>query len=98
VSATQRRKMKKLRQTQCETLELMCQLVGIKVIYTRRYHVRMFWAEDDEVSRIEWLYGYSASALGPEVSIGKPANARFNELLWLKKLKNVQESGYARSF
>lgn len=81
MSAVQRRKMKKRRKTQCEVLEAMCELVGIKVIYTKRNHVRLFWASLDELSKWETLYG--DRDFGPEVSIGKQANKRFDDLVKL---------------
>lgn len=76
MSPTQRRKMKKLRKAQCEILESACELVGIKVIYTRRNHVRLFWATEGTFNK----WGH-ADYLGPEVSIGKQANKRLDELL-----------------
>lgn len=80
MSATQRRKMKKLRKSQCEVLELACQLVGIKVIYTKRDHVRLLWAEHDELTRYE-LYFRKAGLMTAEVPVGKKAFEMMDAML-----------------
>jgi hypothetical protein len=79
MSTTQRRKVKKRRKMQAEQLEALCALGGIKVIYTRPNHVRLFWAENDMIDR--WI----VPDLGPECLVGKTAFERMDNLLKLRR-------------
>lgn len=79
MSAIQRRKRKKKQKDQCQVLESMCELVGIKIIYTRRNHVRLFLPSKSTLTK--WELMYNTGNYGPEVSVGKQANKRFDDLL-----------------